>query len=292
MAPAANTEKVYSMSANFINVAMAGSPAPPRKPRAVEWRATSRRMRLTRELVSRVARPIEDPGPIAGRIYATDADYKAISHALLADRPANGEVWVFAYGSLIWKPACSIVEQQVAVARGWHRAFCLGWDRRYRGTPEQPGLMLALDRGGTCKGVVQRLPPPDIEASLDKLLRREMATRPSPFPPRWVNVETATGPLRAITFAMDRRSDAYVTGLSAEEIADVLAAAVGHWGSMAEYLYNTVMHLEELGIDDRFLWRMQKLVAERIEAMTPTRRTPTILPQPRAQDSRAIAGIA
>jgi cation transport protein ChaC len=126
--------------------------------------------------------------------------------------------------------------------------------------------MLALDRGGTCKGVAQRLPPDAVETNLHKLLRREIWTRPSPFPPRWVSVETAAGPLRAITFAMDRKSDAYVDGLSAEEIADVLAVAVGHWGSMAEYLHNTVKHLEELGIDDRFLWRLQDLVAERIEA--------------------------
>lgn len=172
------------MSANFISVATAGSPAPPKKAQAVESRATSRRMRLTRELVSRVARHVEDPGPIPGRVYATDADYGAASRTLLSGRPANGEVWVFAYGSLIWKPACDIVEQRVAAARGWHRAFCLGWDRRFRGTDERPGLMLALDRGGTCKGVVQRLPQDAIDANLGKLLRREMLTKPSPFPPR------------------------------------------------------------------------------------------------------------
>ncbi len=82
-------------------------------------------------------------------------------------------------------------------------------------------------------------------------------------------MQTADGPLRAITFAMDRKSDGYVSGLSTEEIADVLAVAVGHWGSMAEYLYNTVKHLEALGIDDRYLWRMQELVAARIEAAMP-----------------------
>ena len=225
-------------------------------------------MRLTSELVARVARPVADPGPMTGRVYANDADYEAAARGLLASGPASGEVWVFAYGSLIWKPACEIVEQRVAALRGWHRAFCLGWDRRFRGTDEQPGLMLALDRGGNCTGVVQRLPPDAVEANLDRLLRREMLTKPSPFPPRCVSVETAAGTLRAITFAMDQRSDAYVSGLSAEEIADVLAAAVGHWGSMAEYLHNTVKHLEELGIEDPRLWHMQELVAERIEAAT------------------------
>ena len=83
-----------------------------------------------------------------------------------------------------------------------------------------------------------------------------------------MSVQTAAGPLRAVTFAIDRHSDAYVGGLPAEEIANALATAVGHWGSMAEYLHNTVKHLEELGIGDRLLWRLQEMVAERIEAAT------------------------
>jgi cation transport protein ChaC len=256
------------MSANLINAATVGWPTRLTRERAAASRAPSRRMRLTRELISRVARHVEDPGPLPGSVPPVDADYEATSRALLANRPASGEVWIFAYGSLIWKPAFTVVEQRVAMLRGWHRAFCLGWDRRFRGSTEWPGLMLALDRGGACKGVVQRLPPDAVETSLDKLLRREMVTRPSPFPPRWVNLRTSAGPLRAITFAMDRRSDAYITGLSAEEIADVLAKAVGYLGSMAEYLHNTVKHLEELGIGDTYLWRLQELVAERIEAPT------------------------
>ena len=195
-------------------------------------------------------------------------DYEATTRALLDARPASGETWIFAYGSLIWKPACDVVEQRVAVAHGWHRAFCLGWDRRFRGSSERPGLMLALDRGGACKGVVQRLPPEAVEASLGKLLRREMLSKPSPFPPRWLSVQTAAGPLRAITFAVDRKSDAYVDGLSIAEIADVLALAVGHWGSMAEYLHNTVDHLDRLGIRDRLLWRLQEMVAARLEMAT------------------------
>jgi cation transport protein ChaC len=225
-----------------------------------------RRMRLTRELVASVAQRVEDPGPASGHVYASSADIAAIGEALLARRPANGEVWVFAYGSLLWKPAFPVAGERVATLRGWHRAFRLGWDRRFRGSPERPGLMLVLDRGGMCTGIAQRLPPDDVVASLQRVLRREIAALPTPFPPRWVSVATAGGPLRAITFAVDRRSDAYVTGLSAEEIADVLATAVGHWGSMAEYLHNTVSHLEARGIADRCLWRMQELVAERIEA--------------------------
>ncbi len=273
------------MAADLGSATLGASPVAPPRHRAAGAPRPTRQMRLTRELISRVSRPVEDPGPVRGLAYAGDADYEATLRALLAAGPATGEVWVFAYGSLMWKPACAIVGQRVAVARGWHRAFCLGWDRRFRGSNARPGFMLALDRGGACKGVVQRLPPDAIEANLEKLLRREIVTKPSPFPPRWVSVQTAAGPLRAITFAMDRNSDAYVSGLSIEEIADVLAVAVGHWGSMAEYLHNTVKHLEELGINDRFLWHLQELVAERIEAARQAR------PGPRASDRFAKLSV-
>ena len=89
---------------------------------------------------------------------------------------------------------------------------------------------------------------------------------PSAFPPRWVTVEAETGKLRALTFCVDRQSKRYISGLSEEEIADVLARATGHRGSMAEYLHATVAHLEELGSRDHHLWRLQALVADRIDA--------------------------
>jgi cation transport protein ChaC len=125
--------------------------------------------------------------------------------------------------------------------------------------------MLALDRGGRCRGVAYRLPGDALKANLDRLIRREMSMVPTAFPPRWVKVVTADGPLTALTFAIDRNSGRYVNGLGDEALADVLATACGFRGSMAEYLHATVLHLEALGIHDRHLWRMQELVAERIE---------------------------
>jgi cation transport protein ChaC len=226
-------------------------------------------MRLSERHVALLARQIEDAGPLPGFVATTEEQYQQTIDAFLSELPASGELWIFAYGSLIWKPACDVVELKTGVVRGWHRAFCLGWNTRFRGSDEHPGLMLALDRGGACKGVAYRLPPSALAENLDKLLRREMGFWPSPFPPRWVNVETSTGIIRAITFAMDRKSERYVTGLSNERIAQVLAEAVGARGSMAEYLYATVKHLEDLGIHDRHLWELQEMVAERIEAAYP-----------------------
>ncbi len=237
-----------------------------------------RSMTLTADHVARLARDIPDPGfqPVPGMVPITQADYDEIAADLIAQAPKDG-LWVFAYGSLIWNPDFDFTDKRIARARGWHRAFCLGWDYRFRGNREQPGVMLALDRGGSCTGVVYRLPDDALDANIHRLLRREMSMRPTAFPPRWIPVETDGGRLTVLTFAMNRKSGRYIGDLSDEQTADVLATACGFRGSMAEYLFATVSHLEEMGIHDRYLWRLQELTAARIDAM----------PQPDATASSA-----
>jgi cation transport protein ChaC len=227
-----------------------------------------KQMRLTKRHVELLRREIPDPGPqlIDGFRPAIDADYAEIVAEILRTRPA-GPFWLFAYGSLIWRPETLFEERLVATARGWHRRFCLGWDYRFRGNREQPGLMLAIDRGGQCNGVVFRLPDEAVKHNMDRLIRREMSMVPSAFPPRWIRVASPEGPLTALTFAMNRKSGRYVGDLDDEATADMLATACGFRGSMAEYLHATVSHLEELGIRDRHLWRLQQMVAERLERM-------------------------
>lgn len=230
----------------------------------------TRQMRLTERHVGylRPENPSEDmPPPPSGMRAATPEDHARAIDILLGPDASRDEVWIFAYGSLIWKPACAFVEMRTGLVRGWHRAFCLGWNNRFRGSDANPGLMLALDRGGACNGVLYRLPPDRIEDAMIRLLEREMGWIPTPFPPRWVNVRSGERTIRALTFCIDRNSGRYVSGLSIEEIADVLSTAVGSRGSMAEYLFATVQHLEEMGIHDPHLWRLQQLVAERIEAV-------------------------
>jgi cation transport protein ChaC len=229
-----------------------------------------RQMRLSERHVALMKRDLPDAGPPGGTSPSSEEDYQRVMAELLGGVEAGSAIWIFAYGSLIWKPACDVVEMRTGIVRGWHRKFCLGWNTRFRGSEQAPGLMLALDRGGSCKGVLYRLPPDAIEPNLHKLLEREMGLKPTPFPPRWVNVETDEGTMRAITFCIDRNSSRYVTGLSEEQVADVLAKATGSRGSMAEYLYATVQHLEHLGIHDHHLWRLQEMVADRIDAAYPT----------------------
>ena len=228
-------------------------------------------MRLTAAHVARVHRDLPDPGPqvFPGLRAATDADFAATVGEMLATRPP-GPFWLFGYGSLIWRPETAFVESRQAVARGWHRRFCLGWDYRFRGSKDAPGPMMALDRGGQCRGMLYRLPDDSLLAELDRLVRREVSMVPSAFPWRWVEVISTEGPVKALTFAMNRKSGRYIAHLSEDELADVLATAVGHRGSMAEYLFSTVQKLEELGIHDRNLWRLQALVADRIDAAHPT----------------------
>jgi cation transport protein ChaC len=226
--------------------------------------SSRRTIRLTPELVARVHRDIADSGPAPGFGHMGEEDYDQLRDELLRDFSAKDDLWVFAYGSLIWRPCCEIDGQELARLNGWHRKFCIKISR-WRGTPDNPGLMMALDRGGSCCGVVQRLPASTARERLGQLLRRETSSKQHPTNrPRWVSVDVGGERRRAIVFAVVRSSPYYSGDLSMEEMAAILAQAVGHWGSGAEYLMNTVQHLEQLGIHDRNLWRLQELVAERI----------------------------
>ena len=129
-------------------------------------------MALTADLVARVERVEPDPGPMPGQEYLTDPEYDALALELI-EQNGGGPFWVFAYGSLIWKPECAMTEHRRATAHGWHRSFCMKLTR-WRGTPDCPGLMMALDRGGRCDGVICRLPDDDRFKQLVVLLKREI----------------------------------------------------------------------------------------------------------------------
>jgi glutathione-specific gamma-glutamylcyclotransferase len=235
---------------------------------------------LTHDLVAKVHREIVDPGPRPGAVYLDDDDYAAIAQRLLAARERRFGFWVFAYGSLIWKPAFRAVEQRVATVSGWHRAFALRLVR-WRGTPDCPGLMLTLDSAGSCRGVVYRMADDEVADNLTALLKREMTAKPSSVAPRWVRARTAGGPLQALAFTVDRSGPAYAGRLPEADVVETLSTAVGHWGSCAEYMLNTVENLERHGIRDRMLWRLQARVADRI-ARRHSPKAPAVATSPRA----------
>lgn len=234
----------------------------------------ARQMALTHDLLALVHRVLEDPGPEPDLVYHSEEDYDSIVERMLSLHPPGQDAWLFAYGSLIWKPEVEHVEARRGTAHGWHRSFCFRITR-FRATKDQPGLMMALDRGGQCQGMLYRLPQASLQTQLGKLFRREFTAKPANSMPHWIKVATKDGPVPALAFVMNRKAPAYVGRLAPDHVAETLAKACGHWGSGAEYLHNTVLHLEEQGIHDRNLWRLQRLVAEKIgESADGRRRAP------------------
>jgi cation transport protein ChaC len=220
-------------------------------------------MALTPEMVACCERFVPDPGPRQDIVYFTAADFTAEAERLIAEM-GDGPFWIFAYGSLIWNPGFAVTEHRRATAHGWHRRFSMKMTR-WRGTPEQPGLMLALEHGGSCEGLLLRLPEDGKVAELAKALEREMDGADDLVYLRWLNVRTATGPCRAITFWAHPKGFHLDEHPTLDETAQMLARACGHIGSGAAYLYNTVAKLAEHGIYDKNLWRLQELVAREIE---------------------------
>ncbi|MDA0221177.1 MAG: gamma-glutamylcyclotransferase [Proteobacteria bacterium] len=222
-------------------------------------------MALTPELVALCEREEADPGPDPAFTALEEADYDRLAERLHGEL-GQDPLWLFAYGSLIWKPEFEVVEQRHAVLHGWHRSFCLEL-KRWRGMPHRPGLILALDGGGRCKGVAYRLPDEDRLAQLRRLVYREVGSHEDTYTVRWVTPRTVHGPVRALAFWIGPKGARVARKLPLEHVAHVLARACGHGGSGAAYLYNTVAHLEQAGIRDRNLWRLQELVAAEIRAV-------------------------
>ncbi len=157
-----------------------------------------RRMSLTPELVARCERPEPDPGPNPGFTPIEVEELDTLTTKLLEEL-AEEDLWLFAYGSLIWNPNFSFAEHRHGTIYGWHRAFCME-QKRWRGSPQQPGLMMALETGGSCDGVAYRLPDGEQREHIRNLVGREITMREDLGMVRWVTVRTDTGPLRALVF--------------------------------------------------------------------------------------------
>lgn len=223
-----------------------------------------RELALTLDHVARATRPVADFAFPSTFCPATDADYATFVDRLMAEKP-EGALHIFAYGSLIWSQPFVPVAQRRAVAWGWHRQFCLE-TRGHRGTPETPGLMMALMSGGQCAGLAL-----EIEAGQERQVLEILARREFPFVEtlayrRWLRLKTAEGPIRGLTFWAGPTGPRIKRGLPLRTAAAQMARACGPRGSTAEYLRNTVLSLEEQGFHDRNLWELQRLVAEEIDA--------------------------
>jgi len=228
-------------------------------------------------------------------VFLSDAEIEAGLDTMLADHPPQQDVWLFGYGSLMWNPAMHYAESRVGVVRGWHRSYCL-WAHMGRGTPEAPGLMLALDRGGSSAGMLFRFPAATARAELSLPWRREMFT--GSYAARWVTVDIdaapdthggagtpgeadapneadtpgefntqgeagagiAAGSVRAISFVANRAHVRYAGRLDEATIAAHIAVARGSLGTCVEYLEQTLAVLRAHGRTDHRLERLDRLV--------------------------------
>jgi cation transport protein ChaC len=182
------------------------------------------------------------------------------------------DIWVFGYGSLMWNPGFRHCDAASALLKGWHRSFCV-YSHNYRGTPERPGLVLGLDRGGSCRGLAFRIARADVEEAMHYLWDREM--KGGVYSMREVAVGLdATRAVKARAFVVDRRHKNYAGRLSVEETARLILQGIGGRGPCREYLENTVRQLESLGLVDGPLHRLEMKVKELAPAFAPCAAAP------------------
>ena len=182
------------------------------------------------------------------------------------DPDTSAPLWVFGYGSLMWQPGFPVAEARVARVTGWHRSFCM-WSIHHRGTPQAPGLVLALDRaeGAACDGLALRVEPGAEAATLATLRERELVSSAYLETRLPVVLAGGGGVVQALTYVIDPAHPQHTGALALERQAQIIAGATGGRGPNRDYLWSTVAHLADLGIADPDLdWlaaRVRALVA-------------------------------
>lgn len=170
----------------------------------------------------------------------------------------RGDIWVFGYGSLMWNPGFCHVERMQATLHGFHRSLCV-YSHVHRGTPDRPGLVLGLDRGGSCRGVAFRVPAADAAAAQAYLRAREQVTLV--YREIWRRVRLLDGrAVEALTYAVDRRHRQYASGLPPEALLHHVMHGVGVSGRNPDYVCATHAQLSSLGVHDATLdWLVRHL---------------------------------
>jgi len=227
-----------------------------------------KREELTSEQIDKI---VADAHAAGYHFFLTSEEREASLKEALRRYPAGEEAWVFAYGSLMWNPAIEFAEAQACHVEGWRRSFCF-WTPLGRGTPELPGLMLALENGGECEGIAYRLAPEQVRSELAILWNREMLS--GVYQARWVPTRLRDGRVvTAVTFVVEPGHCQYCGDLPIERTAHHIAFAEGRRGACRDYLTNTVEHARTLGIHDPYIEelveRVAKLRGEHVMAPAP-----------------------
>jgi len=187
--------------------------------------------------------PVRDPQPLLERT--------------LASCHPRHDLWIFGYASLIWRPEFHAAEQRPARIHGHHRALKMR-SRLNRGTPETPGLVFALVPGGSCAGMVYRIERERAENELRRLWSREMPT--GVYDPKWLQCNTAHGPVTALAFTLSKRSPSFTGALDDDTLLRIFRHARGRYGSTLDYLLETARCLRQRGIRDAAIERQVALV--------------------------------
>jgi glutathione-specific gamma-glutamylcyclotransferase len=172
-------------------------------------------------------------------------------------RSQQGDLWVFGYASLIWRPEFEFIERRAARVHGWHRALQM-WSTINRGTPECPGLVSALLAGGSCQGVVFRIPKASAVKALHDLWFREMPG--DVYDPRWLTCATPQGPVCALAFTLSKSSPSYCGELAPAQYRQIFSQACGRYGTTLDYAQRTYESLQKHGIHDHALERLLRMV--------------------------------
>lgn len=197
-----------------------------------------------------------------GTRFLAESDLLASLDAALQSHASGEDVHVFGYGSLMWNPAFHYADSFRATIWGWSRRFCLSLHMA-RGSPERPGVMLALDRGGACSGVVFRIPHHMARNELTLLWRREMLT--GAYHARWVAARTGTERLRVLTFVANRQHRRYLPNLTEDKVVHLISNGAGKLGTCQAYFDTMVTTLEGLGIRDSGMERIRAAIALRTQ---------------------------
>ena len=195
------------------------------------------------------------PPPASTFLRWTEQERQDSLATALKDWHPGQDLWIFGYGSLIWRPEFEFVEQRAASLEGYHRSLCL-WSRINRGTPEIPGLVFGLEQSGACQGMVFKVASDHVPQTFDAVWKREMET--GAYLPSWLTCATPMGKVLAMAFVINRNGPAYVQEPPEDDLVNIILKAHGTYGSCLDYVTQTAIALKTAGIFDERLSQLAK----------------------------------
>jgi cation transport protein ChaC len=215
---------------------------------------------LTRERLRETSLDALFAGLPPGTRIRSEAELRTSLEGVLQAHDPGSDVHVFGYGSLMWNPAFEFNASARARVPGWHRRFSLRLVIA-RGTPAVPGAMLALDRGGSCDGVLFRIPADKAFGELQLLWKREMAT--GAYEARWVTAREGGRQVRALTYVVNRAHPRYIGNLPIEKVAHMICTGEGVLGTSRDYFEDMLRSLTAMGVRDAGMERLRGAILAR-----------------------------